>query len=168
VIVSRLPGICREHIYKAATAVLALCVIGCAAARLRAQTAKADISDITGEYEFLNPDNTLAILDEDGELKGYVDVFQGENESDALLSYTITIGSRKDDQVEFRTQKIHEKYYRFSGTADRGPGKAPGDPGYLQLSGELQTITDNSVTGKEKVERESVIFKSKGRTQQSP
>ncbi len=149
-----------------AVMVISIGVIFCPAAKPQSQAAKPAVSDITGQYDFLTPENTLAILDEDGMLKGYIDVFQGDEESDALLSYQITIGSRKADQVAFRTQKIHEKYYRFSGTAQRGTGKAPGDSDYLQLTGELQTITENSVTEKQTIDRQKVVFKSKSRANQ--
>lgn len=123
------------------------------------------IPDLTGRYEFLTPENTLALLQEDTTLKGYIDVWQGENASDTIFSYNLTIGSRHGNHVEFRTEKIHEKYYRFSGTVRRGKGKAPGDRDYLELVGELETITDNSVTGKPQIERRQVIFKEKSRRQ---
>jgi hypothetical protein len=158
----------RGLVFALAAGILALGLIFSSQAPIEAQGTEPGISDVTGEYEFLNPDNTLAILDEDGALKGYIDVFQGDEESDALMSYNIINGSHSKNHVEFRTQKIHEKYYRFSGTAEHGSGKAPGDPDYLQLTGELQTIVDNSVTGHEQVDRQTVTFKSKGRNQESP
>lgn len=123
---------------------------------------------ITGRYHFIGPQDVLAILEEEGTLKGYVDVFQGQDESDAILSYPIALGSRKGNHVEFRTRKIHEKYYRFTGTVARGAGKKPGDPDYLQLSGEIDIITSNSVTGEQKTERRQVILKSMGKNEGAP
>src|SRR5579863_9889707 len=64
---------------------------------LRAQKASDDIDDITGKYHFLTADDTLAILEEEGKLHGYIDVYQGEDESDAILSYPISTGERKND-----------------------------------------------------------------------
>lgn len=139
-----------------------------AAGNLKAQSAASQISDMTGNYEFLQPYNTLAVLQEDQMVKGYIDVLQGQSESDALLSYPITIGERKGDHVEFRTRTIHEKYYRFSGTVQRGKGKKKDDPDYLELVGQLQTIQKNSVTNQETVDRRQVVFKSKGRTEREP
>jgi hypothetical protein len=136
-----------------------------AAGSLKAQSAAGPVSDITGDYEFLQPYNTLAILQEDQMVKGYIDVLQGESESDAILSYPITIGERKGDHLDFRTRAIHEMYYRFSGTAQRGKGKNKGDPDYMELVGELQTIEHNSVTNQDKVEQQPVVFKSKGKRQ---
>jgi hypothetical protein len=130
---------------------------------LKAQSAASQVSDITGDYEFLDPYNTLAILQEDAMLKGYIDVLQGQSESDAILSYSITIGERKGDHVEFRTRGIHEMYYRFSGTVQHGKGNKKGDPDYLEIVGELQTIRHNSVTNQDTVDRKQVVFKSKGK-----
>jgi hypothetical protein len=151
----------------AAWMAVALAALG-AWSSLKAQSAASTVSDVTGDYEFLQPYNTLAILQEDQMVKGYIDVLQGQSESDAVLSYPITIGERKGNHVEFRTRTIHEMYYRFSGTVQRGNGKKKGDPDYLELSGELQTIKKNSVTNQQTVERQQVIFKSKGNTEREP
>ena len=157
------PNLMRKTVWAVAalTALAALC-------NLNAQTAASPVSDITGDYEFLQPINTLAILQEDQMLKGYIDVLQGQSESDAILSYPITIGERKGDHVEFRTRKIHEMYYRFSGTVQRGKGKKKDSPDYLELVGELQTIKTNSVTNQETADKTQVVFKSKGKNAEGP
>lgn len=149
------------------TATLLITVIAIFAAwgSLKAQSASSTVGDITGDYEFLHPYNTLAILQEDQMVKGYIDVLQGESESDAILSYPITIGERKGDHLDFRTRTIHAMYYRFSGTIQHGKGKKKGDPDYIELVGELQTIQHNSVTHQDKVDRQQVVFKSKGKRQ---
>lgn len=134
----------------------------------KAQSTATPIGDITGDYEFLQPYNTLAILQEDQMVKGYIDVLQGESESDAILSYPITIGQRNGDHVDFRTRRIHERYYRFSGTVQHGKGKKKGDPDYVELVGELRTIQNNSVTNQETVDKKQVVFKSKGNTEREP
>ena len=154
----------RFRLLWVAAAIAALSAWG----NIKAQSTATPISDITGDYEFLQPYNTLAILQEDQMVKGYIDVLQGESESDAILSYPITIGQRNGDHVEFRTRRIHEKYYRFSGTVQHGKGKKKGDPDYLELVGELQTIQNNSVTNQETVDKEQVVFKSKGNTEREP
>jgi len=147
---------------KAVWVVVAVAALSVAVS-LKAQSAAGQFSDITGDYEFLHPYNTLAILQEDQMVKGYIDVLQGESESDAVLSYPITIGERKGDHLEFRTRTIHAMYYRFSGTIQTGKGKKKGDPDYIELVGELQTIHNDSVTHQNKVDRQQVVFKSKGR-----
>lgn len=136
--------------------------------RLQAQTLSNSIPDITGNYDFLKPYNTLAILQEDQMLKGYINVLQGQSASDAVFSYPITSGERKGDHVEFETRKIHEKFYRFSGTVERGKGKKKGDPDYLELIGVLQIIRKNPVNNGTNIIRRQVILKSKGRTEREP
>ena len=127
---------------------------------LAGQAGGVEIDDITGKFHFLSPQDTLALLEEDGKLKGYVDVFQEGEESDSVLSYQVTLGERKKDRVEFKTSKIHQKYYRFMGTVRRGAGRNEGDPDYLQLVGNLKTITVKGETGEETVQEKSVVFKS--------
>jgi hypothetical protein len=139
-----------------------LALLFTATGTLRARPEEA-IDDITGKYHFMNADDVLALLDEEGKLNGYIDVFQGEEESDTILSYPISIGTRKKNQVEFKTRKIHQKYYRFSGTVRRGPGHEAADPGYLELAGDLETITIKGESGEESVQRMHVVFKSMGR-----
>jgi len=143
------------------TVTLSLIAVG----GLRAQTSPGTIQDITGDYYFLGPNDTLALLQEEDMVKGYIDVLQGQSESDVVLSYPITIGSRKGDHVEFRTRRIHEMYYRFSGTVQHGTGHKKSDPDYLQLAGELQTFTRQQATDKEVIDRRQVVFKSKGESQ---
>jgi hypothetical protein len=130
---------------------------------LRGQEERSEIDDITGTYQFISADDTLALLDEEGKLKGYIDVLQGEEESDAILSYAISIGRRKKNQVEFKTQKIHQKYYRFHGKVERGSGHEEADPDYLRLVGDLDIVTVKGETGQEETQTLRVVFKSKGR-----
>ena len=144
---------------------LTVLIGGCCLHGLRAQPARDDIDDITGKYHFLSADDKLAILEEEGKLKGYIDVYQGEEESDAILSYPITLGSRKRDHVEFKTGKIHQKYYRFAGAAERGSGHEQADSDYLRLVGDLEIVTVRGDSGQEAVERRRVVLKSMGKSE---
>jgi len=119
--------------------------------------------DITGEYHFLAPEDTLAILEEEGKLKGYVDVAQPSDESDEVLSFPIALGTRQGNHVEFKTAKIHERYYRFSGTAATGKGRSPDDADFLRLEGDLDVVTVNA--GEEHVEHRHEIFKWKSKSE---
>ena len=135
----------------------------CAGGWLRAVERPVPIDDVTGNYHFLSPQDKLAILDEEGNLSGYLDVFQAEDESDTLLSYPITNGSRRNEHVEFKTGKIHQKYYRFAGVAQRGQGKKDTDPDHLRLVGDLEIVTVNGETGAESAERRQVVFQRMGK-----
>lgn len=121
---------------------------------------KEAIEEINTEFRFVGPDDTLLIHEEEGRLKGQIDVFQGEEESDTVLTYLITIGTRKNDHVEIKTGTIHRRYYRFSGTVERGSGHKEKDADYLRLVGDLEIITVNGDTGQESVVKKHVIFKS--------
>jgi hypothetical protein len=142
---------------------------------LRAQNAAETIDDITASYHFLSTDDTLAILDEEGRLKGYIEIPQPEGESDDFLSYEILEGSRTKNHVTFFTKTIHGKYFRFSGTAERGKGHTEKDPDYLHLTGDLEIVTvtvdaNKSDPGKPDVRKETaqtvrVVFKSLGKSE---
>ena len=125
------------------------------------------IDDISGKYHFLSADDTLGILEEEGKLKGYIEILQSENESDDFLTYEITSGSRKNDLVEFKTSTIHRKYYRFSGKVERGSGRQPDDPDYLRLVGELETVTVKGDSGQESVDKKHLILKCLGKSEQN-
>jgi hypothetical protein len=126
-----------------------------------------NIDDITAKYHFLSPDDTLGILEEEGKLKGYIEVLQGEEESDTVLSYDIVSGSRKNDHVEFKTNTIHRRYYRFSGKVERGSGRGSNDPDYLRLVGDLETVTVKGDTGQESVERKHLTLKCFGKSERN-
>jgi hypothetical protein len=132
---------------------------------LKAQEEVQTVEDMTAKYHFLSADDTLAILDEEGRLKGYIEVAQPEEESDDILSYDIVEGSRDKNHVKFRTNKIHGKFYRFSGTVERGKGHEEKDPDYFHLIGDLDIVTVNGDTGKETVQTVRVNLKSFGKSE---
>lgn len=129
------------------------------------QQGSDDIPDITGNYHFLTAGDTLALLEEEGKLKGYVDIYQGEEESDTVLSYPITLGGRKKDRVEFKTGKIHQKYYRFTGKVEHGAGHEETDPDYLRLVGDLEIVSTKAERKEEAIQRMHVVFKSMGKSE---
>lgn len=150
-----------HHYCRPRTALIAL-VIFFAGAGAGAQKTESEIGEINNEFHFLGPLDTLLIHEEDGKLKGQINVYAGEEESDSVLSYFITIGVREKNRVELKTSKIHQKYYRFSGSVRRGSGSREDAPDYLRLAGDLEIITVDGMTGKESTERKQVVFKSLG------
>jgi hypothetical protein len=125
-----------------------------------AQQRNNEIDEINTEFHFVGPDDTILIHEEEGRLKGQIDAYQSDEESDTVLSFVFTIGTRKNNHVEFKTAKIHQKYYRFSGEVARGSGHEEKDEDYLRLTGNLQIITVNPDNGRESVEEKQVVFKS--------
>ena len=142
-----------------------LCAIVFSPSSLKAEDEGPTLDDITAKYHFLSADDTLAILDEEGRLKGYIEVIPQEEDSDTLLNYDIVEGTRKKNHVEFRTNRIHGKIFRFSGTAARGRGHQEKDSDYLQLTGDLQIVTLNAETGKEAIRVVRVTLKSIGKSE---
>jgi len=132
---------------------------------LKAQDQTQTVDDMTAKYHFLSADDTLAILDEEGRLKGYIEVTQPEEESDDVLSYDIVEGSRDKTHVKFRTNRIHGKFYRFSGTVERGKGHEEKDADYLRLIGDLDIVTVDADTGKEAAQTVRVTLKSLGKSE---
>jgi hypothetical protein len=142
---------------------------------LPAQEESQALDDITAKYHFLSADDTLAILDEEGKLKGYIEVAQPESESDEVLNFEIVEGARTKTRVQFRTNRIHGIYYRFSGTVERGKGHEQKDPDYFRLVGDLDTVTVKTDAGsiepgkpettKETVQTTRVVFKSFGKSE---
>jgi len=145
--------------------ILIVSILLCAPRSLPAQQAERSVEDATGKYHFVGPDDTLGILEEEGKIKGYIDVIPGQEESDEVLSYSIALGSRQGNHIEFKTAKIHEKYYRFSGTVERGTGKREGDPDYARLIGDLAIVTVHADAGTESTESKHVVFKSMGKNE---
>ena len=142
-----------------------LTVVLLAGSVLKAQDETQPIDDMTAKYHFLSADDTLAILDEEGRLKGYIEVAQPEEESDDVLSYDIVEGSRDKTHVKFRTNRIHGRFYRFSGTVERGDGHEEKDPDYFRLIGDLDIVTVNGDTSKEAVRTVRVTLKSIGKSE---
>lgn len=133
--------------------------------RLPAQEPSQTLDDITAKYHFLSTEDTLAILDEEGRLKGYIEVSQPADESEDFLNFDIVEGSRQKNRVEFHTNRIHGRFYRFSGTAERGAGHQDKDPDYLHISGTLEIVAVNAETGKETPQIMRVTFKSIGKAE---
>ena len=143
---SRLPFSSRRQLV---TPIMCLAVVAAllfSFRQLQAQDEQSPVDDITAKYHFLAEEDTLAILDQEGRLKGYIEVSQPADESDDILTYDLVEGSRQKNHVEFRTNRIHGKYYRFSGTAERGQGHEDKDPDYLHLAGSLDVVTVNAET----------------------
>ena len=156
----------RKHVFSRVIACPAVLVaLAFSGLLLRCQDEPSPVDDITAQYHFLSMDDTLAILDEEGRLKGYVEVTQPADESDDILTYDIVEGSRKKSHVEFRTNRIHGKFYRFSGTAERGKGHEEKDADYLHLTGDLEIVTVRAETGKEVVQVVRVTLKSIGKAE---
>ncbi len=153
-------SICKAPSARTLALLAALVISAAAATPARAQKRPATIPEINNYFHFLNDQDTLLIHEEDGKLRGQVNAYQGEDESDAILSYLIIIGTRQGNHVVIKTSKVHERYYRFSGNVEWGTGRKDSDPDYLRLVGTVDIVTVHGETGKETTETRQVVLKS--------
>jgi hypothetical protein len=143
----------------------ALLLFASPAVKSHAAQGASVLDDITAKYHFLSQGDTLGILDEDGKLKGYIEVTQGAEESEDVLTYEIVNGLRTKDHVEFKSNVIHRRYYRFSGKVERGSGRGPDDPDFLRLVGDVETVTVQGDSGQESVKKTHLVLKSLGKSE---
>ncbi len=111
-----------------------------------AQTSPASKpDDISGMYTFLQEGEFVQINIEDGsKVTGFVSRY-GASDSDrgAFLDQIFSEGELKGNQIHFKTRAVHGITYEFSGTAEPGQGKKPGEEGYRVLHGKLTQFTED-------------------------
>ncbi len=156
---------CRSRFLKHSACIAILAAILLAPTALRSQEESQAVDDMSAKYHFLSADDTLEILDEEGMLKGDIEVSQPDEESDDVLTYDIVDGMREKSHVKFHTNIIHGKLYRFSGTVERGKGHEEKEPDYLRLIGDVDVVTVNPDTHKESIQTFRVNLKSFGKSE---
>ena len=120
----------------------------------------APAGDISGMYTFLRDGEFVQVDVEDGVVTGFVSRY-GDSESDrgAFLDQMFKKASLDGKKLHFETRVVHGVSYEFSGTVERGEGKAPGAEAYWVLKG---TLTQKSEDAQKKVtaKERAVEFKS--------
>ena len=130
---------------------LSFCLLSSLAATPKSQdsskpsdSAKA-ADNYSGMYSFLRDGEFVQVSVEDqGKVTGFVSRY-GDLESDkgAFLDHFFKTGKLHGNKLNFTTETVHGVWFEFKGTADRGPGKNPGDEAYYVLNGSLtEYITD--------------------------
>lgn len=118
------------------------------------------LDDYSGMYTFLEEGEFVQITVEDqGRLTGFVSRY-GDLPSDrgAFLDQFFKQGKLEGNSLAFTTETVHGTWYDFTGKAERGVGKNPGDESYYVLKGTLvrySTDENKKVTSKSR----SVVFK---------
>ena len=105
-------------------------------------------------YSFLREGEFVQLSLEDGKLTGFVSRY-GDSESDktAFLDQFFSKASLEGDKLSFTTKPVHDTWFEFAGTIERGSAKAPTDEGYRVLRGKLTQFTSDAkknVTSKSK------------------
>ena len=114
-----------------------------AAAQTSAATGKSD--DVSGMYSFLQEGEFVQINIEDGsKVTGFISRYgTSESDKDEFLAQMFTEGSLTGNQIRFKTRAVHGITFEFSGNAELGQGKKPGEEGYRVLHGKLTQFTED-------------------------
>ena len=116
--------------------------------------------DISGMYTFLR-DGEFVQIDVDGsKVDGFISRY-GDSDADrgTFLDHMIKTGTLDGKKIHFDTRVVHGVSYEFTGTVERGEGKAPGDEAYWVLKGNLKQMTEDA-DHKAAAKERAVEFKS--------
>jgi hypothetical protein len=112
-----------------------------------AQPAAQPGAEYSGMYNFLRDGEFVQVTVEDqGHVTGFVSRY-GDSESDrgVFLDHFFKDGKLEGNKLSFSTKTVHDVWYEFRGTIERGDGKNPGDEAYYVLKGTLtQNTTDSA------------------------
>jgi hypothetical protein len=116
--------------------------------------------DYSGMYTFLREGEFIQVtVEEAGHVTGFISRY-GDSESDqgAFLDQFFKAGKLEGHNLSFTTQTVHETWFEFKGTVDRGPAKTRAQEGYFVLKGTLtEYVTD--LTKKVSAKTREVEFK---------
>jgi hypothetical protein len=117
--------------------------------------------DCSGTYSFLKDGEFVQISVEDnGSVSGFVSRYgDADNDRDAFLDHAFKQGKLAGRKLTFTTETVHNVWYEFTGTVERGEGKQPGDEAYYVLKGKL---LESRIGADKKTSSKSrdVVFKS--------
>jgi len=93
----------------------------------------------SGMYTFLKDGEFVQVTVEDeGHVTGFISRFgDGDSDKGAFLNQFFKTGKLEGNKLNFTTEIVHGVSFTFSGTVERGEGKAPGDEAYYVLRGVL-------------------------------
>ena len=106
--------------------------------------------EYSGMYSFLKEGEFVQIsVEDDGRVTGFVSRYAGgESEKNEFVDQYFKSAKLDGNRLSFVTETVHEVWFEFKGTVDRGEGKNPGDEAYYVLKG---TLTYNSNDAAKKV-----------------
>ena len=105
----------------------------------------APTSNISGMYTFLRDGEFVQIDVDGGKVDGFISRY-GDSDADrgTFLDHMIKTGTLEGKKMHFDTRSVHGVSYEFTGTVERGEGKAPGDEAYYVLKGTLKQVTEDA------------------------
>jgi hypothetical protein len=135
-----------------------------------AQQAPANpADDYSGMYGFLRDGEFLQLTIEDGaRVSGFISRF-GDLDSDrgVFLDHFFKQAKLEGNKLTFTTETVHNVWFDFKGSVDRGQGKNRGEEDYYVLRG---TLTENMSDANKKTSSRSrqVAFKSFPQDSEAP
>ena len=112
----------------------------------------SDRKQYSGTYTFLKEGEYVQITVEDtGQVTGFISRFDNAgnpsgDENGTFVDQFFKSGKLDSGKLTFTTKPLHDQWFEFAGTINRGDGKDPGDEAYYVLKG---TLTENT-TGSDK------------------
>jgi hypothetical protein len=119
------------------------------------------VDDYSGTYSFLQDGEFIQVtVEEEGKVTGFVSRY-GDTETDRglFLDHFFKQGKLDEKKLTFTTQPVHNVWYEFKGTVERGDGKKLGDEAYYVLKGTLTQYTTDAQQ-KTTSKLRDVVFKS--------
>jgi len=115
----------------------------------------------SGMYTFLQEGEFVQVTVEDGgRVTGFISRYgDGESDRGAFLDQFFKDGKLEGAHLSFTTKTVHGVWFKFEGTASRGPAKTPDDEGFFTLTGTL-TESREDVNKKASSKTREVTFKS--------
>jgi opacity protein-like surface antigen len=115
----------------------------------------------SGMYTFLQEGEFVQVTVEDaGRVTGFVSRYENaDSDQKSFVDQFFKQGKLDGNKLNFTTETVHGVRFEFTGTVDRGEGKAPADEAYHVIKG---TLTDFHTAPDKKVASSSraVVFKS--------
>lgn len=123
-----------------------------------------DGQQFSGTYTFLKEGEYVQITVEGGgQVTGFISRFDNAgnndgNEKGTFVDQFFKSGKLDAGKLSFTTKPLHDLWFEFKGTVERGEGKDPGDEAYYVLKG---TLTENTTDTQKKVtaHTQDVTFK---------
>jgi hypothetical protein len=117
--------------------------------------------DYSGMYAFLQDGEFVQItIDDQGQVTGLVSRYaDSAGDKREFLDQFFKDGKLEGKKLNFTTKTVHDVWYEFQGTVERGDAQNAGDEGYHVLKGKL-TEHSADVKMKNTVKSQDVAFKS--------
>ncbi len=111
-------------------------------------------------YTFLREGEFVQVTVDEGVVSGFVSRY-GDSDTDkgSFLDQFFSKASLVDNKLTFTTKAVHDVWFEFVGTVERGSAKSQTDEGYRVLRGKLTQFTTD-INKKSSAKTRDVVLKS--------